>query len=212
MLEQLHHLDSNYSGGLAAYIQNAKRLLEDSRTGQAHPLGSFEACGRVRAIMHGLRMHVTFRLLFARAGKNAFEGLVPAVPDGVKLDFGSEAFRRYEQLGALMLGHTCPSVLGRALWHMYQWSHPVVMHLCTSCGGSSGPGSHVCSAQKRCQCMHAGVAESRHAAFVLVAGGLGERLGYSGIKLALPTDLARGACFLQVAKTGRLARPFALLL
>ena len=33
---------------------------------------------------------------------------------------------------------------------------------------------------------------------MLVAGGLGERLGYSGIKIALPTDLARGACFLQV--------------
>ena len=33
---------------------------------------------------------------------------------------------------------------------------------------------------------------------MLVAGGLGERLGYSGIKLALPSDTARGACFLQV--------------
>ena len=33
---------------------------------------------------------------------------------------------------------------------------------------------------------------------MLVAGGLGERLGYSGIKIALPTDLARNACFLQV--------------
>lgn len=32
---------------------------------------------------------------------------------------------------------------------------------------------------------------------MLVAGGLGERLGYSGIKAALPTDLAREACFLQ---------------
>ena len=39
---------------------------------------------------------------------------------------------------------------------------------------------------------------SAEAAFVLVAGGLGERLGYSGIKIALPTDLASGACFLQV--------------
>ena len=35
------------------------------------------------------------------------------------------------------------------------------------------------------------------AAFVLVAGGLGERLGYSGIKLALPSESATGACFLQ---------------
>lgn len=35
------------------------------------------------------------------------------------------------------------------------------------------------------------------AGFVLVAGGLGERLGYTGVKLALPVDTARGACFLQ---------------
>jgi len=46
-----------------------------------------------------------------------------------------------------------------------------------------------------------GAAEAGHAAFVLVAGGLGERLGYSGIKLSLPADLARGACFLQVRKS-----------
>ena len=46
--------------------------------------------------------------------------------------------------------------------------------------------------------LHAGVRAAGDAAFVLVAGGLGERLGYSGIKLALPSDTARGACFLQV--------------
>lgn len=33
---------------------------------------------------------------------------------------------------------------------------------------------------------------------MLVAGGLGERLGYSGIKLALPVDSASNKCFLQV--------------
>jgi len=33
LLEQLTHLDANYNGGLAAYITNAKRLLDDSRTG-----------------------------------------------------------------------------------------------------------------------------------------------------------------------------------
>jgi UDP-sugar pyrophosphorylase len=33
---------------------------------------------------------------------------------------------------------------------------------------------------------------------VLVAGGLGERLGYSGIKLALPAETATGRCFLQL--------------
>ena len=32
---------------------------------------------------------------------------------------------------------------------------------------------------------------------MLVAGGLGERLGYSGIKVALPIESASGACFLQ---------------
>ena len=76
------------------------------------------------------------------AGKNTFEGFVPSVPEGERLDFGGAAFRDYERAGA---------------------------------------------------------AEAGAAAFVLVAGGLGERLGYSGIKLALPADLARGACFLQAS-------------
>ncbi|KAL2638333.1 hypothetical protein AAZV13_06G108300 [Glycine max] len=43
----------------------------------------------------------------------------------------------------------------------------------------------------------AGVLEARKAAFVLVAGGLGERLGYSGIKLALPAESTTGTCFVQ---------------
>ncbi|XP_039120269.1 UDP-sugar pyrophosphorylase [Dioscorea cayenensis subsp. rotundata] len=43
----------------------------------------------------------------------------------------------------------------------------------------------------------AGVKEARKAAFVLVAGGLGERLGYKGIKLALPLETTTGRCFLQ---------------
>jgi len=34
-------------------------------------------------------------------------------------------------------------------------------------------------------------------AFVLVAGGLGERLGYSGIKVALPTETTTGIAYLQ---------------
>mmetsp|Transcript_6451 Transcript_6451/g.11349 ORF Transcript_6451/g.11349 Transcript_6451/m.11349 type:complete len:704 (+) Transcript_6451:148-2259(+) len=36
------------------------------------------------------------------------------------------------------------------------------------------------------------------AAFVLVAGGLGERLGYGGIKLELPVETATGRSYLQV--------------
>ncbi|KZV23187.1 UDP-sugar pyrophosphorylase-like [Dorcoceras hygrometricum] len=43
----------------------------------------------------------------------------------------------------------------------------------------------------------AGVHEARKAAFVLVAGGLGERLGYNGIKVALPLESTTGTCFLQ---------------
>ncbi|MED6123477.1 universal stress protein [Stylosanthes scabra] len=42
-----------------------------------------------------------------------------------------------------------------------------------------------------------GVQEAQKAAFVLVAGGLGERLGYSGIKVALPAETTTGTCFLQ---------------
>ena len=36
------------------------------------------------------------------------------------------------------------------------------------------------------------------AVFVLVAGGLGERLGYSGIKLSLETNLCTNRCYLSV--------------
>lgn len=43
-----------------------------------------------------------------------------------------------------------------------------------------------------------GVREAQNAAFVLVAGGLGERLGYNGIKVALPVETTTGTCFLQL--------------
>ncbi|XP_010063450.2 UDP-sugar pyrophosphorylase isoform X1 [Eucalyptus grandis] len=42
-----------------------------------------------------------------------------------------------------------------------------------------------------------GVKEAQKAAFVLVAGGLGERLGYNGIKVALPAETTSGTCYLQ---------------
>lgn len=42
-----------------------------------------------------------------------------------------------------------------------------------------------------------GVKEAKNAAFVLVAGGLGERLGYNGIKVALPAETTTGTGFLQ---------------
>jgi UTP--glucose-1-phosphate uridylyltransferase len=49
-----------------------------------------------------------------------------------------------------------------------------------------------------CSAEQQGLQQAGDAAFVLVAGGLGERLGYSGIKVALPTETATGACFLRV--------------
>jgi len=64
------------------------------------------------------------------------------------------------------------------------------------------------------------MAEVPFTAFVLVAGGLGERLGYSGIKLALPTESATGASYLQLycesllalqARTGCGPLPLALM-
>ncbi|KAI3679475.1 hypothetical protein L2E82_51386 [Cichorium intybus] len=42
-----------------------------------------------------------------------------------------------------------------------------------------------------------GVKQIKNAAFVLVVGGLGERLGYNGIKVTLPMETTTGACFLQ---------------
>lgn len=41
-----------------------------------------------------------------------------------------------------------------------------------------------------------GIEEAGRTAFVLVAGGLGERLGFSGIKIALPIDTASGQPFI----------------
>lgn len=45
---------------------------------------------------------------------------------------------------------------------------------------------------------HAGLEVCGTTVFVLVAGGLGERLGYSGIKLSLETNLCTNKCFLEV--------------
>jgi len=49
-----------------------------------------------------------------------------------------------------------------------------------------------------CSAERLGLDQVGDAAFVLVAGGLGERLGYSGIKVALPTETATGTSFLQL--------------
>jgi UDP-sugar pyrophosphorylase len=94
LLKQLHDLDQGYTdGGLAGYVRNAKKLLEDSRL-----------------------------------GVNPLSGWVPSVPDGQVLEVGSDKFNEMERLGQPELGAT---------------------------------------------------------GFVLVAGGLGERLGYSDIKVRI---------------------------
>eukprot|EP01052_Picozoa_sp_SAG31_P018417 SAG31_NODE_1304_length_8894_cov_22.532689_3_plen_384_part_00 len=43
-----------------------------------------------------------------------------------------------------------------------------------------------------------GLMSVRDTGFVLVAGGLGERLGYGGIKVALPTETTTGKCYLAL--------------
>ena len=73
------------------------------------------------------------------AGDNPYEGCTPTVPDGERLEYGTEAFAEAEQNGMIA---------------------------------------------------------AKDAAFVLVAGGLGERLGYHGIKVALPMETATGDCYL----------------
>jgi UDP-sugar pyrophosphorylase len=103
--DQVRRLNSSYPGGLVSYIQNARKLLADSK-----------------------------------AGKNPYDGFTPSVPSGEVLTFGDDNFVSLEA---------------------------------------------------------AGVKEARNAAFVLVAGGLGERLGYKGIKVALPRETTTGKCFLQ---------------
>ena len=82
--------DAGYPGGIASYVSNALKLLEDSKL-----------------------------------GVNPFDGWTPSVPDGIVVDYASAEHKKLEQLGMQEIGS---------------------------------------------------------AAFVLVAGGLGERLGYSGIK------------------------------
>ncbi|KXG20772.1 hypothetical protein SORBI_3010G251200 [Sorghum bicolor] len=103
--DQVRRLNSSYPGGLLSYIQNAKKLLADSK-----------------------------------AGKNPYDGFTPSVPSGEVLNFGDDNFVSLEA---------------------------------------------------------AGIKEARNAAFVLVAGGLGERLGYKGIKVSLPRETTTGKCFLQ---------------
>lgn len=82
------------------------------------------------------------RLLADSAAEvNPFDGWVPEVPEGFKLDYASSEFDDAEANGLAIF--------------------------------------------KDC-------------AFVLVAGGLGERLGYGGIKVSLPTETTTNTCYLEL--------------
>ncbi|GBG26944.1 UDP-sugar pyrophosphorylase 1 [Hondaea fermentalgiana] len=80
-------------------------------------------------------------LAASKAGDNPYDGYVPAVPLGERLQTATSQFDECEELGMKNVGKT---------------------------------------------------------GFVLVAGGLGERLGYNGIKVALPHEIITGKCFLEV--------------
>jgi UDP-sugar pyrophosphorylase len=104
---QVKELHDSYKvpGGLAAYIANAKVLLES-----------------------------------AKNGENPLAGWTPEVPTGVSLEPLTNEYRAYEEKG---------------------------LHEIGTCG------------------------------FVLVAGGMGERLGYSGIKVELPIETTTGTSYLK---------------
>jgi UDP-sugar pyrophosphorylase len=94
------------------------------------PGGLSEYCERARALLYD-----------SKNGKNPFEGFIPSVPTGIKVETNSSEFHELEAIGLEQLSSTC---------------------------------------------------------FVLVAGGLGERLGYSSIKVGLPlTLLDKELCYLK---------------
>mmetsp|Transcript_10883 Transcript_10883/g.19215 ORF Transcript_10883/g.19215 Transcript_10883/m.19215 type:complete len:600 (+) Transcript_10883:279-2078(+) len=76
----------------------------------------------------------------SKEGKNPFEGLVPSVPIGERLQAATAQFEECEAIGLKEAGHT---------------------------------------------------------GFILVAGGLGERLGYHGAKVSIPAEILTNKCFLQ---------------
>jgi UDP-sugar pyrophosphorylase len=105
--DQVKELHESYKvpGGLAAYIENARKLLKS-----------------------------------ASDGENPLEGWTPEVPTGITLEPLSAEYNSYESQGLKEVG---------------------------KCG------------------------------FVLVAGGMGERLGYNGIKVQLPTQTTTGNSYLE---------------
>lgn len=63
----------------------------------------------------------------------------------------------------------------------------------TKLTGEDGPGS-----DRYAECERLGMQELSKTCFCLVAGGLGERLGYPGIKIGITAEVATGATFMEI--------------
>ena len=62
-------------------------------------------CLSSQSVSHVLGSRGWATLQPAAAGSNPYEGYVPEVPEGVKLDFGSPQFIDYERIGVLQRLH-----------------------------------------------------------------------------------------------------------
>lgn len=82
------------------------------------------------------------------------------VPDGIRLEYGTPDFLRYEELGLRALGGTLGVNASAILFYL-----------------------------QRCSTY-------ADTAFVLVAGGLGERLGYNGVKIAIPSEITTNTSYI----------------
>lgn len=110
---------------------NKQRLCQQaSRLDKLYPGGLAQYAANARDLLEKSRL-----------GLNPYDGFVPEVPLGERLETGTAEFDQSEALGLAAVADAC---------------------------------------------------------FVLVAGGLGERLGYNGIKVELPSDLSSGECFLNM--------------
>lgn len=142
LVQQLVHLDASYNGGLAAYITNAKQLLQDSRAGATHGL-----CNSRTAFLAS--QHATRNCAWKYAcftGKNPFEGYIPEVPDGERMDFGSESFVGNEREGVHTQLLAChPATLDCPCKAVY-CSHNVLMPLLICLTVCTVPPSCVCTA------------------------------------------------------------------
>lgn len=153
------------------------------------------------------------------AGKNAFEGYTPSVPHGERLDFGSKEYLELEQVSATLQHGQPPASREHAsrCAACRPVKAPPLHCRCALSPRRRSPGA-ACVPPPKCAAaaavaqagvqptlthtlrLQGGLHEVGHAAFVLVAGGLGERLGYSGIKVrALSAGTAskasmRGLC------------------